>query len=160
MTACTPRSGRSVTTSKKTMNNEAKLVRGIVVAHAGLAEALVDSVRSIAAPAEDALVAVSNVGLGPDAIGEAIQGAMGPEPTIVFSDLPTGSCGIAARRIGQDREAYAMVCGVNLPILLDFVTHRDMPLQELIERLVERGHRSIAAVPATSSGHAGGAVSG
>lgn len=136
-----------------------ELVRGVVVAHAELAEALVAAVESIAAPDEGSLVAISNRGRGPDAIGEAILEAVGAGPAIIFSDLPVGSCGLAARRVCRDQGPYAMICGANLAILLDFVTHRDMPLSALVDRLVERGHTSISCVPTTASGHVGGPVS-
>lgn len=139
--------------------SEKTLVRGVVVAHAGLAEALVDAVRRIADPDEDALQAVSNEGRGPDAIGEAIVEQAGDGPVIVFSDLPTGSCGFAARKLCGEQAAYAMICGVNLPVLLDFVTHRDMPLRDLVVRLIERAHRGISCLPMTSHSHAGRPVS-
>ncbi|MEJ2186941.1 MAG: hypothetical protein P8Z36_13505 [Gemmatimonadota bacterium] len=136
------------------------LVRGVVVAHAGLADALVDAVRRIADPAEDALQAVSNEGLGPDAIGQAILERAGDGPVIVFSDLPTGSCGFAARKLCGEYSTYAMICGVNLPVLLDFVTHRDLPLRDLVARLIERAHRGISCLPMTSHSHADRSVPG
>jgi mannose/fructose-specific phosphotransferase system component IIA len=136
------------------------LVRGVVVAHAGLAEALVDAVGRIADPDEGALQAVSNEGLGPDGIAQAILDRAGEGPVIVFSDLSTGSCGFAARKLCGERAAYAMICGVNLPVLLDFVTHRDMPLGDLVARLVERAHRGISCLPMTSHSHARRPVSG
>ncbi len=136
------------------------LVRGIVVAHADLAEAMVEAVRSIADPDPDALVAVSNVSRSPDGIADAIRQAEGTGPAIVFTDLPTGSCGIAARRVCQEDTAFAMICGVNLPVLLDFVTHRGMPLDELVQRLVDRAHAGIACVPVQQYGDVGGSVQG
>ena len=42
-----------------------------------------------------------------------------------------------------------MVCGVNLPILLDFVFHRDMPLDELVPRLLEKGRSGIRPLEPT-----------
>jgi mannose/fructose-specific phosphotransferase system component IIA len=40
------------------------------------------------------------------------------------------------------------VCGVNLPILLDFVFHRDLPVDELVSRLVGKGRDGIRTLPA------------
>ena len=42
-----------------------------------------------------------------------------------------------------DRPETAVICGVNLPMLLDFVFHRDLPLPELVDRLVSKGKAAI-----------------
>jgi mannose/fructose-specific phosphotransferase system component IIA len=42
------------------------------------------------------------------------------------------------------------VCGVNLPILLDFVFNRHLPLDELVPRLVEKGKGSIKPLAASA----------
>jgi hypothetical protein len=36
---------------------------------------------------------------------------------------------------------------VNLPILLDFVFHRDLPVKELVPRLIEKGRAGIRTIP-------------
>src|SRR5688572_668169 len=118
-------------------------VRGLVVSHASLAEGMVQSVRQIAGAGEDALVAVSNDACGPEALQNAVREALGEGPGIVFTDMPSGSCAFAARRLTLDRPETAVVCGVNLPMLLDFVFHRDLPLPELVDRLVSKGKASI-----------------
>jgi mannose/fructose-specific phosphotransferase system component IIA len=71
----------------------------------------------------------------------------GSDPAIVFADLRTGSCGIAAAYCCRNGERRAVVCGVNLPMLLDFVFHRDLPLDELVERLVDKGRDAIRVTP-------------
>jgi mannose PTS system EIIA component len=118
-------------------------VRGLVVSHASLAEGLVQSVRQIAGADEDALRPVSNSGCGPEALQQAVSDALGDGPGIVFTDMPSGSCAFAARRITLDRPETAVVCGVNLPMLLDFVFHRELPLPELVDRLVSKGRSAI-----------------
>jgi PTS system mannose-specific IIA component len=118
-------------------------VVGLVVSHATLAEGLVQSVRQIAGAEADALRAVSNEGCGPEALQKTVREALGDGPGIVFTDMPSGSCAFAARRLTLDRDDTAVVCGVNLPMLLDFVFHRDLPLPELVDRLVSKGKSAI-----------------
>jgi mannose/fructose-specific phosphotransferase system component IIA len=104
---------------------------------------MVDAVRSIAGTPADALVPVSNEGKGPDELVRAVTDLAGPGPSIIFTDLHTGSCALAARFACKDPVGRRVVCGTNLAMLLDFVFHRHLPLPELERRLVERGREAI-----------------
>ena len=119
-------------------------VRGVVVGHGQMPEGLVDAVRRIAGGAADSLVAVSNEGKSPQQLARELEEAAGADPVIVFADLQTGSCGMAAAYTCRDAERRAVICGVNLPMLLDFVFHRGEPLQDLVDRLVDKGRDAIA----------------
>lgn len=122
-------------------------VRGIVVAHSELAAALIQAVERIAG-VDGALVALSNEGLGPAAIRERLDELAGDGPAIVFADLREGSCGMAARQVClANAPRRALITGVNLPVLLDFVMKRNLPIEELVPRLVERGRAAIASGP-------------
>ena len=125
-------------------------VRGIVVGHGGMAQGLIDAVRRIAGSAADALVPLSNEGMSPAQLQTALDETAGPGPTIVFADLISGSCAMAAMVSCRGSDCRAVVCGVNLPILLDFVFHQDMPMEELVPRLVGKGRDGIRALPATT----------
>lgn len=143
------------------MNRDAAPLRGIVLCHGEMATGLVDAVRRIADAPADALVALSNTGLGPEDIAERVSEAIGDARAIVFTDLQAGSCGFAARRLCLGRSDLYVISGVNLPLLIDFVLHRDMPLPALVERLLERGRSGIAAIqPAPSDRHGDPAVPG
>jgi mannose/fructose-specific phosphotransferase system component IIA len=134
-------------------------VRGLVVSHASLAEGLVQSVRQIAGVEPDALRAVSNEGCGPETLLRSVSEALGDGPVIVFTDMPSGSCAFAARRITLDRPDTAVVCGVNLPMLLDFVFHRELSLPELVDRLVSKGKAAITGSCREMAPHADRAAS-
>jgi len=121
-------------------------IRGIVVAHGTMADGMVDAVRRIAGGAADALHPVSNEGTSPTELKALIDRAAGDGPVLVFADLQTGSCGMAAMSTCRESGNRAVVCGVNLPILLDFVFHRDMPLDALVERLLDKGRDAIRPV--------------
>ena len=120
-------------------------VRGVVVGHGEMPQGLVDAVRHIAGDAAADLVPLTNAGKGPAQLTEELNDLAGSGPVIVFTDLASGSCGIAAAYSCRDRERRAVICGVNLPMLLDFVFHRNLPVQELADRLVEKGRAAIQA---------------
>lgn len=134
--------------------------RGIVLAHGMLAEGLVDAVRQIAGAEADALTPLSNRGLSPEVLASEIRRLVGQSTAIIFTDLPSGSCSFAARRLCREQERVAVVAGVNLPILLDFVMYRRLPLEELVGRLLEKGRAAICCVPVELEGYARSAVSG
>lgn len=136
-------------------------MRGIIVAHGDMAQGLVTAVRHITGVAEDVLVPISNRECSPDELAARIATALEGGPAIVFTDLQTGSCGFAARRLTRDRSDTAVIGGVNLPLLVDFVMNRGMEPRALAERLVEKGRASIVASQPTDSGvHGSSALSG
>ena len=122
--------------------------RGIVVGHGVMATGLVDAVRRIAGVGDDVLVPISNEGKGPEALREDLARVMGTGRVVVFTDMHAGSCALAAkvacRAQGESAES-AVVCGVNLPMLLDFVFNRELPLEELVPHLVEHGRAAVTA---------------
>ncbi|MHB1193753.1 MAG: PTS sugar transporter subunit IIA [Longimicrobiales bacterium] len=130
--------------------SEAAGTMGIVVGHGPMAQGLVDAVRRIAGGAADALAPFSNEGRSPSELKEELERLAGDAPTILFADLLSGSCGMAAMVVARGSERRAVVCGVNLPVLLDFVFHRDLPMEELVPRLVAKGRDGIRSLPQAS----------
>jgi mannose/fructose-specific phosphotransferase system component IIA len=118
-------------------------VRGLIISHSSLGEGMAAAVRKITGVGEEALGSISNEGRGPEALMEAIRQSVGDVPVVLFTDLGGGSCAFAARKIAAQRPGTALVCGVNLPTLLDFVFHRELPLSELVERLIDAGRSGI-----------------
>ncbi len=137
-------------------------IRGIVLTHGTMSFGLVDAVRKISGAPEEVLTPLSNEGMGPEALHGAVQEAVGTHPAILFTDLIGGSCAVAARLACPGKDNRRVICGANLPMLLDFVTHRDLPLDALVERLVEKGRESIRALdpPPTPFSGAHRALSG
>ncbi len=120
--------------------------RGIVLTHGSMCFGMVDAVLKITGAPEDSIVALSNEGKGPDALFREVSELAGREPTIIFTDLFTGSCAFAARLVCRDPGSRRVVFGANLAMLLDFVFHRDLPLDDLVARLLEKGRDSIRAL--------------
>jgi mannose/fructose-specific phosphotransferase system component IIA len=129
-------------------------VRGVVIGHSSLGEGMVAAVRKITGVSEDALSSLSNEGRGPDTLLEAIRDRAGDDSVILFTDMAGGSCAFAARKTAALRASTAHVAGVNLPLLLDFVFHRELPLTELVKRLVECGRAGITGTCTEETAHA------
>ena len=121
-------------------------LRGVIVSHAAVAQALVTAVANITG-VTDALVPVSNDGCDREALFAALAAAIGPTPAVLFVDLPGGSCLTGAAKYAHGRPDLAVVTGVNLAMLLDFVFHRDLSPAEAAERAAAAGSKAIR-VPA------------
>ena len=128
-------------------------LRGVLLAHGDMARGMVDAVRKIAGVPEEALMPLSNEGLSPGGLREALEGLLGDGPAVIFTDLQAGSCAMAAAAASRRGETLVL-CGANLPMLLDFVFHRDRPLGELKERLQEKGHQGIRSLGDGGGGRA------
>ncbi len=126
---------------------------GVIVAHGDLADSLVRVTEQISG-VRGVLSPISNETCSPEDLTARIEEAVGAGPSIIFVDLCSGSCAFASRSVGADRDAVAVITGVSLPVLLDFVFHRDMPLTDLAHRLVEKGHEGTRAFLSDSRGDA------
>lgn len=127
------------------MSSAGEGARGLVVGHGAMASGMVDAVRRIAGVGDDVLVGISNEGKGPDALRDEVARIGGEGAVVIFTDMHAGSCAMAARVVSRMGGSRAVVCGVNLPMLLEFVFHRGDPLDQLVPRLVEQGRTSITA---------------
>ncbi len=126
-------------------------VRGLIVAHASLSSAMVATVEKICGDMGDALRPISNEGRNPERLQEAIRQQVGEGPVILFTDLGAGSCAFAARKMAQERPDTGFVCGLNVPMLVDFVFHREAAVDDLVPRLVEKGREGIFGTLATET---------
>lgn len=121
-------------------------LRGIIVSHAAVAQALVAAVQAITGI--DVLTAVSNEGCGTEALAERLRDAVGEGPAVLFVDLPGGSCMTSSTRYAKQHAHIAVVTGVNLAMLLDFVFHRDVTPEEAARRAVDAGGKAIRVTAA------------
>src|SRR6266699_3366613 len=119
-------------------------LRGVIVSHAAVAQALVAAVTAITG-IEGVLTPVSNEGCGTEALGQRLREAVGAGPAVLFVDLPGGSCFTSSARYAQQGGAadIAVVTAVNLAMLLDFVFHRDIPAADAARRAVDAGAKAI-----------------
>ena len=118
-------------------------VRGILLSHGKLAEGMVDAVQRIVGVDDDVLVALSNEGHNPQGLADSIDAVLGDSPAVIFTDLCTGSCAVTAQITCRGEGRRVVVFGMNLPMLLEFVFHRKLALEDLVPRLLEKGKQSM-----------------
>jgi len=123
--------------------SEVEPVRGILLSHGRLAEGMVDAVQRIAGLEEGVLVAMSNDGKSPQGLADQVDALVGSASVVIFTDLGTGSCALTAHLTCRNHGRRTVVFGMNLPMLLDFVFHRELPLAQLVPRLLEKGKEGV-----------------
>jgi N-acetylgalactosamine PTS system EIIA component len=119
----------------------------IVLAHGSLAEGLVSAVERISGRG-NRLLAMSNEGLGgADLLTHLREALDSTGATVIFSDLPAGSCSTAALRAVRERDGAVLVMGANLPALLHFAMHEELPPAEAARQAAQKGGAALRAYP-------------
>lgn len=122
------------------------MIKGVIVTHGELGRELIDTARGIIGDVAECY-AVSNRGKSPERLYQeivSVAGADGAEPCMMFVDFFGSSCGPGCLRVEHTRGNARIISGVNLPMLLAFLTKRDeMPFDQLSDALIERGKGSI-----------------
>lgn len=114
--------------------------RAIVAGHGSFAAGLISAVQQITGLGE-VYTPISNSGLTPAGIDDAIRDALARTgATVVFTDLPAGSCTMIVRRLAKLQPDITIVTGVTLPTLLAFA------LGASVEEAVAKGHESLTQV--------------
>ncbi|HKG92712.1 MAG TPA: hypothetical protein VKA84_12500 [Gemmatimonadaceae bacterium] len=132
--------------------------RAIVAGHGDFAAGVISAVAQITGRGE-VFVAMTNRGLAAEDIAKQMRDHLDASGAhVVFTDLPAGSCTIAARRLMRERPDLVLVTGTNLATLLDFVFNGDTSAEAAAlaaQHAVARGRESLVCLPS-----APGAASG
>ncbi len=124
-------------------------IRGIVVTHGRLAAELVNTVELVVGKQSE-LFSLSGSDAGQEALVREIRKLIderGRKPVILFVDYFGGSCCINCVRAAAGDRSVKILSGVNLPVLLSFVTKRDsMDFDQLVDHLIRRGRESIRLI--------------
>lgn len=120
--------------------------RAIVAGHGALPDGLVSAVEQITGRG-NALIPFSNAGLGREEIESGIRELLTLHGlSVIFTDLPGGSATLAARRVQRDTPEVAIVTGVGLAALMDFVfCPSAMSPREAAAHAAEKGRAAIAS---------------
>jgi N-acetylgalactosamine PTS system EIIA component len=122
------------------------VARAIVAGHGEFAAGLVSAVEQITGRG-DQFLAVAITGLSAEDIEKLLRDRMvSTGIRVVFTDLQAGSCTMAARRVLRGMTDAVVVCGTNLPLLLDFVFNESATPSEAARHAAERGRAAIALV--------------
>jgi mannose PTS system EIIA component len=120
-------------------------VPALLVMHGGLAEALLRAAAKVYGPV-DGVAVLSNEGLSRVALEERIVEAAESwaHGGLVLTDFWGGSCHTSGLAAARACRGVAILTGVNLPLLLDYLHNRDQfGTAALAERLVQKGRDSI-----------------
>ncbi len=121
------------------------MVRGIIIGHGEFAEVMIATAEKIVGKQADMTV-ISNEGLSCEKLSKHIAQLLGKRTTdtIVFLDLPGGSCTISCYTIMKDHQDLNVISGVNLPMLLEFFMLRNKhTARELMPILIKKGKDNI-----------------
>ena len=123
--------------------------RAIVLGHADFATGLVSAGERITGLGA-LFTPMSNDGLGCSDIEQRLREVMEAEGVrVIFTDLPAGSCNLAAIRLAAGSAEVVVVTGVNQPALLAFATQPLDPERAergLAEHAVEKGAPALKVI--------------
>ena len=118
--------------------------RAVVAGHGDFAAGVISAVQQIVGTG-NVFRGVNNAALDAAGLEHAIAAAVSETvATVVFTDLPGGSCTIAARRVARASPGLAVVTGANLAMLLDFALNG--AAAGAAEHAAEKGRAAIVVV--------------
>ncbi len=120
---------------------------GIIICHKSMAASLVHTVKAILGHHDD-LIPFSNEKLTTEEAVSQLQQIISengnPGEIILMADMRGGNCWAIASLISRNKVNYHVVSGVNLPMILSFLTKKDqLTAEELAETIEKDGHRGI-----------------
>ncbi|MBN1163914.1 MAG: hypothetical protein JXB45_05000 [Candidatus Krumholzibacteriota bacterium] len=122
---------------------------GIIVTHGRLAFELLETVNLIVGR-KDCCAAIAGSDLSDRELTSRIKEVIeenSDKYVLLFVDYFGGSCYMNCQRAAHGKDRIKVISGVNLPILLDFVTKEgSLEVEEMIEHLVQRGRESIKVI--------------
>jgi N-acetylgalactosamine PTS system EIIA component len=125
------------------MNKPEEQPRAIVAGHGDFARGLVSAVAQITGR-DDCFITLSNRDCSAAELEERILSLVESEGVkVVFTDLPAGSCTVAARKVVRLRSDVVLVTGANVAALLDFAFQSGVPAREAAGHAGEKARAAI-----------------
>ena len=118
----------------------------VVAAHGDLATALVNTATGVVPgephPAAVAIFAGDDSATYEGRLYHAVEAAEEGEGVLVLTDMFGGTPSNVGMTLYEPGKVEVLT-GVNLPMLLDFVFHRALPMDDLVARILDKGRGSI-----------------
>jgi N-acetylgalactosamine PTS system EIIA component len=108
-----------------TTRTESTERRAVIAGHGGFADGMLSVIRQIVGPTGQ-LATVTNSGASSEEIERRLRVALeAVAATVIFTDLPAGSCTMAARRLQRADPGLTIVTGANAAAILEFLLAAD-----------------------------------
>ncbi|HVT41197.1 MAG TPA: hypothetical protein VHE78_19330 [Gemmatimonadaceae bacterium] len=121
-------------------------LRAVVAGHGEFASGIISAVQHIGGVGH-AFRALSNSSLDAGGLDAALREAVTAlGARVIFTDLPGGSCTIAARRLAHEVPGLIVVTGANLPMLLEYALGSG-EVRLAADRAADRGREAITVTP-------------
>jgi mannose PTS system EIIA component len=118
----------------------------IILTHGNLATSLKDTVEQMMGK-QVGMMIISNQGKDPEGLLSRLEELVSKSKSkeiFLFVDLYGGSCWQAAKKFSSKRGDVVLITGVNLPMLVQFLSKRErLDKFELLEKVVESGKGGI-----------------
>lgn len=122
------------------------MVRAVIVGHGVFAENMLKTAEGIVGK-QELVDVLSNVGLSCAVLDDQLRNLIEKDrkhETIFFVDLPGGSCTISCFKLLKDENNLHIICGFNLPMLIEFFMLREKHTAgELVPILIKKGRENI-----------------
>lgn len=126
------------------------MINGILVTHGHIGEAIIEAVKGIIGTGEG-LYSLNVMNMSVEEIHHRILALVNApeekdEGVIIMASLKGGSCWNVSAAIARMHHNVRLVSGVNLPMVLSFVTKRSvLPLTELAAQIKKDGEQGISS---------------
>jgi fructoselysine and glucoselysine-specific PTS system IIA component len=113
----------------------------IILSHKNLAQELVITAKSIVGHDEDIYPFTNHTKTTEqlfDEVREFLHSKKNPSEVLFMVDLRGGNCWTVARKIIHENKGYYVISGVNLPMVISFLTKKDNCHFEELVKLIEK----------------------
>ncbi|MEO0129190.1 MAG: PTS mannose transporter subunit IIAB [candidate division WOR-3 bacterium] len=121
------------------------MIKGIIIGHGNFSQALLNTVEKILGK-QDMVDVISNESLSCESLTEILKKLINSDnqEKIIFVDLPGGSCAISCLNVLKENKNLKILCGINLPMLLEFFLLREKyNVDELVPILLKKAKENI-----------------